>query len=984
MKVMLLSFCCSMLFLQNTIAQSNKKLNDKEPIQTILRFDNPLSKIDAFAQFKSINKLDKFNSYVPTYSNRDETGRLHEHFQQFYKGLKVEFGVMITHSQNNQVTMMNGEAYNASRLDLTPTLDNQQALETILISNKDAKYLWENPEDAAAMNYTKPTGELLILPNIKTGEINLAYKFDIYTTIPLSRKEIYVDAHSGKIIYSNAIIKHVQEVSSKVTSNSNTVVTPASVSVTGSANSTKYSGVRPIKTTLDSGTNKYILKDDTRGGGIQTFNSARTTTYPTTNFSDNDNNWTTAEYNNANQDQGALDAHWGAEMTYDFWKNTFNRNSYDDLGTMLKSYVHYQSTAGSSLVNAFWNGTVMSYGDGSSTVHILTALDVCGHEIGHGVCAATANLAYQNQSGAINEGLSDIWGACIEQYGRNGTLTPLTGTYAAAVFTIAEDLGTSPFRSMSAPLTYGNPDTYLGTNWTTTGDEGNCTPSGNNDECGVHNNSGVMNHWFYIVTAGQSGTNTAPTPFSYNVTGIGMAKSSQIVYYTERDYLTSNATYLDMRNATLEVANNLYCGSSAEVIAVTNAWHAVNVGALYVGYPTDVALKKVVQPMSVACGATNNPTITFENSGTNTITAVSISYSIDGGTAITTTWTGSLAACQTVDYPLTMGTLSRGTHTITFTTTTNNDGNSTNNTRTALVLVNNEGVVNVVNTFEAATDDLISFDKGNTNILWQRGQAAGSVLTSTVAGGSNVYGTNLSGLYPDSMNSFLVSQCYDLTQFQNPTIKFDMAFDLEPDYDYINVEYSTDSGSTWTILGDATTGTNWYNSSNTPNANNCDLCVGAQWTGAGSDANQIGGVNSDKVNYTWSMPDFGYGGATPQSNIIFRFNFVSDPGVQYEGVIVDNFVITGTHVLANEQNNFDAFTISPNPSNGIIVVKMTTSEDVKVDLYDMRGRKCFTNEYKNTNTTFSQEINLGQLEKGVYLLSISSEGKTQTKKVIIN
>ncbi len=978
MKVTLLSICLSILFFQNTIAQTNKKLNEKESIQTILKFENPLSKADAFAQLKSRFKLTKVNNYVPTYANRDETDRNHEHFQQYYQGLKVEFGVMITHSQNNQVYMMNGEVYDASNLDITPTISNKQALDFIISSKNNAKYLWENPEDAQALNYEKPNGELLILPNVKTGEINLAYKFDIYTFEPLARDEIYVDAHSGKIIYSNAIIKHVHQVTNKLENN---IIAPPSVSVTGSANQTKYSGVRSIKTTLDAATNKFILKDDTRGGGVQTFNSARTVSYPTTNFSDNDNNWTTAEYNNANKDQGALDAHWGAEMTYDFWKNIFNRNSYDDKGTMLKSYVHYRSTANASLVNAFWNGSVMSYGDGNSTTSILTSIDVCGHEIGHGICSETANLAYQNQSGAINEGLSDIWGACIEQYGRNGTLT---GPYANAVFTIAENLGTSPFRSMSAPLTKGNPDTYLGTNWTTTGDEGSCTPSTNNDQCGVHNNSGVMNHWFYIVTVGKSGTNNAPTPFSYNVTGIGMAKSSQIVYYAERDYLTSNATYLDMRNATIEVANNLYCGSSPEVIAVTNAWKAVNVGASYVGYPVDLALKKVMQPMSVACGAINNPTITFENSGTNTISSVTIAYSIDGGAATTNTWTGTLAACQTMDFPLTIGALSRGTHTISFTTTTNNDGNSANNTKSALILVNDPGVVNAVNTFETSNDNLISFDKGNTNILWQRGQASGTILNSTVTGGSNVYGTNLSGLYPNSMNSYLVSQCYDLTQFQNPTIKFDMAFDLEPNYDYINIEYSTDSGITWSILGDATTGTTWYNSSNTPNATNCDFCVGAQWTGAGGDPNQVGGINSNKTNYSWNMTNFGYGGSNPQSNIIFRFNFLSDPGLQFEGVIIDNFVITGTQVLANQQNNFESFSISPNPTHGIMNVKLNTSEDVTIELFDISGRNCFINKYKNSNSYFNQEINLGELEKGVYLINISSEGKTQTKKVILN
>jgi len=968
MKVTTFYICCSLLFLQNIVAQKNKQLSDNQPIQTTIQFDMPLQKAQAINQFKAKNKLDKANSYVPTYSNTDESGRTHEHFQQFYKGLKVEFGVIITHSLDNEVYMINGEVYNASSLNTTPSLNNKQALDVILNAKTGAKYLWDSKEDAEAMNYQKPNGELVILPNVRTGEVNLAYKFDIYTTEPLAREEIYVDAHSSAIIYSNPIIKHAHDIVNHTNDEKAAMV---SSSVTGTANNTKYSGSRQIKTMFDVGLNKYILKDDTRGGGIQTFNSARTTNYPTTNFSDLDNNWTTAEYNNANKDIGALDAHWGAEMTYDFWMNNFNRNSYDGNGSMLKSYVHYRSVATQSLVNAFWNGSVMSYGDGNTTVSILTAIDVCGHEIGHGVCSSTANLAYQNQSGAINEGLSDIWGACIEHYGRTGSLA---GPFATGVWTIAEDLGTSPFRSMSNPTSKGNPDTYLGTNWTTTGDEGSCTPSSGNDQCGVHNNSGVLNHWFYILTVGKSGTNNAPTPRTYSVTGIGMAKSAQITYYAERDYLTPNATYLDMRNATLAVANNLYCGSSAEVIAVTNAWYAVNVGNQYVGYPTDVSLKKVVQPISVACGAVNNPIVTFENTGTNVITNVSVSYTVDGGTATTLNWTGNLSACQNIDFPITMGTLARGTHTIVFTTTTTSDGNSTNNSKTAIVVVNDPGVVNSINTFESASDNLISYDKGgNTNSLWQRGLASGAVLTNAVAGSSNVYGTNLSGLYPNSMTSYLVSQCYDLTQYQNPMIKFDMAFDFEADYDFINVEYSTNGGNTWSILGDATSTTNWYNSSNTPNTINCDNCVGAQWTG----------TNTVKTNYRWSMPDFGYGGATPQSNIIFRFNFVSDPGVVNEGAIIDNFVVTGTLVLANQQNTFEVFEVTPNPTNGVIDVKIKTSEDVVMNLFDMRGRKCFSGDFKNSNTIFNQEINLGQLEKGIYLLNIISEGKTATKKVII-
>jgi bacillolysin len=969
MKSTLLSICFLLFALQISIGQMNKKLNESEPIQTMLQFDTPLPKVDAIAQLKAKSKLDKQNRYVPTYSNVDESGKKHEHFQQYYKGIKVEFGVIITHSLNDEVFLINGEVYNAASVNSNPSITNIEALNKIIESKPGAIYLWDAPQDALAMNYSKPSGELLFLPNIKTGIVNLAYKFDIYSTQPLAREEIYVDAHNGTILYKNPIIKHAKSVNNEV---------QIAASVDGTAN-TKYSGTRTIKTTLTSG--KYILKDDTRGGGIQTFNSERTPNYPSTNFMDIDNNWTTAEFNNTNKDIGALDAHWGAEMTYDFWKNIFNRNSYDDNGTMLKSYVHYRSNANTSLVNAFWNGSVMSYGDGNNSVSILTSIDVCGHEIGHGICSATANLAYQNQSGAINEGLSDIWGACIEHYGRTGTLV---APFASGVWKVAEDLGSTPFRSMSNPLLYGNPDTYLGTNWTTTGDEGPCTPGSNNDQCGVHNNSGVMNHWFYILTIGKSGTNNAPTPHAYSVSGIGLAKSSQIVYYAERDYLTPNATYLDMRNATLQVANNLYCGSSPEVIAVTNAWYAVNVGSQFAGYATDISLKKIIQPLAVACGISHNSTVTFENDGTNTITSVNISYSIDGGAPVSLIWNGSISTCQSIDFPITIGSLTRGTHTISYTTTTNNDGNAANNTKSSLLLINDAGVVNSINTFETTTDSLISYDKGNTNILWERGQATGSILNNTASGGSNVYGTNLSGLYLDGMTSYLVSQCFDLTQYQNPKIQFDMAFDFEPDYDFVNVEYSTNGGLTWDVLGDATSTSTWYNSANTPNGTNCENCVGAQWTGAGGDANLNGGINSDKVNYNWEMPDFGYGGATPLSNIVFRFNFVSDGGVTYEGVIIDNFVISGTYVLANNENSFETFSITPNPTNGTVLLRLTTPDEVNVDLFDIQGRKCYSNHYQNSNTIFNQEINFGQLEKGMYLINVTSNGKTVTKKVIIN
>ena len=159
----------------------------------------------------------------------------------------------------------------------------------------------------------------------------------------------------------------------------------------------------------------------------------------------------------------------------------------------------------------------MTYGDGN-TFDILTAADVCGHEIGHAVCTFTADLAYQNQSGGMNEGYSDIWGACVEHFGRTGSID---GAIDPNVWLIGEDLNSPPLRSMSDPNSRNDPDTYLGDNWVSTGDEGTCVPDATtNDYCGVHTNSGVLNHWFYILTEGAADTNNAPTPDTYDVAAV--------------------------------------------------------------------------------------------------------------------------------------------------------------------------------------------------------------------------------------------------------------------------------------------------------------------------------------------------------------------------------------------------------------------------------------------------------------------------------
>ncbi|WCC44961.1 M4 family metallopeptidase [Tenacibaculum finnmarkense] len=234
----------------------------------------------------------------------------------------------------------------------------------------------------------------------------------------------------------------------------------------------------------------------------------------------------------------------------------------------------------------------MTYGDGSSNGNegngyfdALTSIDVAAHEIGHAVCSNTANLAYQRESGAMNEGFSDIWGAAVEHFakGNGNDLAP-----DASVWLIGDEIdrrnGSSALRSMSNPNERNQPDTYGGVNWK----EPNCgTPTRSNDYCGVHTNSGVLNYWFYLLTVGGSGTNDINNAF--NVDAIGMEKSAKISYRLEANYLSANSTFEDARVGSITAAEDLYGANSIEVQSVTNAWHAVGVGQAYVEDCTLVA-----------------------------------------------------------------------------------------------------------------------------------------------------------------------------------------------------------------------------------------------------------------------------------------------------------------------------------------------------------------------------------------------------------
>ncbi|WP_225099432.1 M4 family metallopeptidase [Streptomyces sp. CoH27] len=324
---------------------------------------------------------------------------------------------------------------------------------------------------------------------------------------------------------------------------------------------TLYSGTVGLTVNLSGST--YQLYDTSRGGH-KTYNLARKTSGTGTLVTNSTSTFGTGTASTSSSNQtAAADAAYGAQETWDYYKNTFGRSGIKNDGKAAYSRVHY----GSSYVNAFWDDSCfcMTYGDGSGNADPLTSLDVAGHEMTHGVTANTAGLDYSGESGGLNEATSDILGGVGVEFYANNPSDP--GDYLIGEKININGDGT-PLRYFDQPSKDGGSADY----WSSS--------VGNLD---VHYSSGVANHFFYLLAEG-SGSKTingvsynSPTSNGSTVTGIGRAKALQIWYKALTTYFTSTTNYSDARAGTLSAAADLYGSSSTEYKTVAAAWSAVNV-----------------------------------------------------------------------------------------------------------------------------------------------------------------------------------------------------------------------------------------------------------------------------------------------------------------------------------------------------------------------------------------------------------------------
>lgn len=252
-------------------------------------------------------------------------------------------------------------------------------------------------------------------------------------------------------------------------------------------------------------------------------------------------------------DPAVNEAYDGAGWTYDLYKDVYGRNSVDDKGMTLDSTVHYSE----KYDNAFWNGNQMVYGDGDGKIfnRFTIAIDVIGHELTHGVTQYTAKLEYQDQSGALNEHISDVFGSIVKQYSLKQNTKQADWLIGYGLF--MPKIHGIALRSMKAPGTaYDDPligkDPQPGTM-----QDYNDTSE---DNGGVHINSGIPNRAFYLIAT--------------DIGGYSWDKAGKIWYKT-LDLLNANSTFEDMASCTFEAAGILF--GSAEQESVRKGWDGVGI-----------------------------------------------------------------------------------------------------------------------------------------------------------------------------------------------------------------------------------------------------------------------------------------------------------------------------------------------------------------------------------------------------------------------
>jgi Zn-dependent metalloprotease len=455
-----------------------------------------------------------------------------------------------------------------SDFSVTPAISPKQAIDAALASL-----------GAGASHVTPPSAELIIWPVMRSERTVAARDKPEYELNALDVQDVVDHYELAYLVHTRMHVgdKPVYH-DTVVSARTGAILDQWNMlqSVVGVGKS-QYNGEVPINTTLVDG--KYKMIDDTRGtggmfGAMAITNANHGTTAGNVYVNDS-NTWGDGKNyvsggptTDANGQTAAVNAMWGLMNTYDALKNIFGWQSLDGHNTATYIAAHVNT----AYDNAYYSDTCrcMFIGDGSSFFS-LGSIDVIGHEMGHGVTAATSNLTYSGESGGLNESASDINGEVVEAYARaggKGETIPASGND----WVLGKEISKSgtPLRWMYKPSKDGSsPDAW----------------SSSLKRLDVHYSSGPNNRMFYFLAQGSSADKASDYYSKYlvktpaNMTGIGLDEAYRIWFKANTTKFTSSTNYADARAKVIEAAAELYGKSSKEVIAVQRAYAAINVGA---------------------------------------------------------------------------------------------------------------------------------------------------------------------------------------------------------------------------------------------------------------------------------------------------------------------------------------------------------------------------------------------------------------------
>ncbi len=515
--------------------------------------------------------LDADHGYAIASQHPGEQGRAISRVNHTYKGVRIfeSESVVVTDQGGNIVSESVGErrqGLSAKRFNVKPSISDKAAI---------ARASRSVPGAGAAID--PPSAELVIFPMMKTvrapGAENKA-------DADLNAVDVQEVVGSYELAYVVKTRTHGAFYDTVVSARDGRILDQWSAmqNVVGTGHS-QYNGDVPINTTLSGGVYKMIDGSRGTGGtfGAMAITNANHGTSAGAVYSNATNVWGDGQQyiaggstTNANGQTAAVNALWGLMNTYDMHKNVLNWSSLDGNNTATYIAVHVNT----AYDNAYYSDSCkcMFIGDGGSSFNNLGSIDVIGHEMGHGITAATSNLTYRGESGGLNESSSDISGEAVEAYARAGGSGTSLPVPSGNDWMMGKEISKSgqPLRWMYKPSKDGrSPDAWKSTI----------------KRLDVHYSSGPNNRMFYFLAMGSSATAGSDyysqylTKLPKNMTGIGIDKAYRIWFRANTTKFTSSTNYADARLKVLAAAQELYGANSAEAKAVQRAYAAINVGA---------------------------------------------------------------------------------------------------------------------------------------------------------------------------------------------------------------------------------------------------------------------------------------------------------------------------------------------------------------------------------------------------------------------